>query len=270
MRTPEAWSSTAFNPVPESENRIHSDEARQFGFQGGLVPGVVVSAYLIQPAIEAWGVEWLERGSAEVMVKAPLYDGQHFDVLLEEATDHDYSGRLLNPLGELCASARVELPEHAPPPPVMRGDPRVGRDHQRPLASRPVFEKLREEGLGALHVRCPDAEIASDAKDPSDLPLAFRPDAAGHANPAFVLGMTNWALTENVHMSPWLHMQTEHRNHAVITAGSELILEQSVADLFERKGHEFVDVDVAAFLHDGSAVMSGRLRAIYKLRDSEG
>jgi len=39
MAIPESWSGEAFNPVPESENRIHGDEiARAYGFRGGLVP----------------------------------------------------------------------------------------------------------------------------------------------------------------------------------------------------------------------------------------
>ena len=34
----------ARNPATESENKIHHDDvARQYGFAGGLVPGVTVS-----------------------------------------------------------------------------------------------------------------------------------------------------------------------------------------------------------------------------------
>jgi hypothetical protein len=37
----------AFNASKESENKIHDDAvARQFGFRGGLVPGVDVYAYM--------------------------------------------------------------------------------------------------------------------------------------------------------------------------------------------------------------------------------
>jgi len=35
---PQPWQAEAYNQVPESENRIHSDEvARRYGFRGGLV-----------------------------------------------------------------------------------------------------------------------------------------------------------------------------------------------------------------------------------------
>jgi len=271
MPIPQSYSGLAFNPVPDSENRIHSDEvAHQFGFRGGLVPGVVVSAYLIHPAIEAWGLDWLTRGHAKVVVEHPVYDGESFEVVLEDAKEDAYSARLSGPSGDPRARAEVSLPVEAPEPPRMRGDRRVARGDDRPRASRAVFEKLREEGLGAVRARWPEAEITTYFKDPSHLPRLLRPDAEGYANPAFVLGMTNWALAANVRMSPWLHLQTEHQNHAVIEPGSELVVEQRIADLFEKKGHEFVDVELAAFHLDGRAVMSARLRAIYKLRGVEG
>ena len=40
-----SWQATALNTAPDSENQIHSDEmAKEYGFKGGLVPGVTVSA----------------------------------------------------------------------------------------------------------------------------------------------------------------------------------------------------------------------------------
>ena len=52
-----------------------------------------------------------------------------------------------------------------------------------------------------------------------------------------------------------------------IPRGSELLVESAIADLFEKKGHEFVDLDVAAYLLDTQEpVMSARLRALYRLR----
>jgi hypothetical protein len=267
MPVAQDFSATAYNPVPESENRIHSDEvAHRFGFQGGLVPGVVVSAYLIHPAVEAWGVDWLSRGRAEVVVEHPLYDGEAFEVVLEDVSEEAYSARLVGASGDFRARATVALPSAAPDPPILRGDARISAGHDRPLASREIFERLRESGLGAVRVRWPEAEITTYTKDPADMPRLLQQEAEGYANPAFVLGMSNWALAANVRMSPWLHLQTEHQNFAVISPGSELVVEQRIAHLFEKKGHEFVDVDLAAFQLDGRPVMSATLRAIYKLR----
>jgi len=42
---------SAYNTSKQSENKIHDDAvAKRFGFSGGLVPGVDVMAYMLQPA----------------------------------------------------------------------------------------------------------------------------------------------------------------------------------------------------------------------------
>ena len=56
-----------------------------------------------------------------------------------------------------------------------------------------------------------------------------------------------------------------HRVHV----GSDLYLETSHAQSsFERKGHQFVDLDVAAFDQHEKAVLSARMRCIYQLSAS--
>jgi hypothetical protein len=269
MSIPQPWQGEAFNQVPESENRIHSDEiARAYGFRGGLVPGVTVSAYLCHPAVEAWGLDWLARGRARAVVSTPLYDRKRFRVELTDTSASGYDGVLIDDEHTRCATASVELPQTVPAAPAMRGDPRLADDHPRPRASRDVMEELREKGLHALRARWDAvAEITGYLRNTSEMPALLRPDGGGCANTAFLLGLTNWALAGNVRMEAWLHLQTESQNYRPVQRGSELVVESAIADLFEKKGHEFVDVDVAAYLLDTrEPVLSARLRAIYQLR----
>ena len=52
----------AYNSARQSENKMHDDGvARQFGFGGGLVPGVDVYAYMAHPAVARWGRSFLRR-----------------------------------------------------------------------------------------------------------------------------------------------------------------------------------------------------------------
>jgi hypothetical protein len=269
MSIPQPWQAEAFNQVPESENRIHSDDvARRYGFRGGLVPGVTVTAYLCHPAVAAWGMDWLAHGRARVVVNTPLYDRKRFRVEIEDASERAYEGVLIDEEDTRCATGRAELPETVPDPPRMRGDPRIGEEFRRPRASREVMEELRERGMRALYARWnAGAEITGYLRDTSAMPKLLRSDGGGYANPAFVLGLTNWALSANVGMDAWLHLQTESQNHRPIPRESELIVESAVANLFEKKGHEFVDLDVATYLLDTrEPVMSATLRAIYQLR----
>jgi hypothetical protein len=268
MSIPVGWQGRAFNQVPASENRIHSDEvARAYGFRGGLVPGVTVSAYLIHPAIAAWGEAWLAHGAARCVVHSPVYDREAFCVELESVGDTRYEATLVNERGVRCASASVGLPERAPAPPAFRGDPRLERGAERPPATREAMEALRERGLCAMRARWDgSAEITSYLRDASEMPAVLAEQR--HANPAFVLGLTNWVLAANVRMSPWLHLQTDQQNFRAIPHGSELLVEARIADLFEKRGHEFADVDVTIFLADTrQAAAQVRLRAIYRLRE---
>jgi hypothetical protein len=269
MDIPQSFRGEAFNQAPESENRIHSDEvAQEYGFRGALVPGVTVSAYLIHPAVAAWGEAWLERGRARVVVHSPVYDRETFRVEVSDASASAYDAALFDHTGAECATAQVELPdpEAMPAPPKLRRDAILDRGFDRPRASREVMEQRRSDGLSAMRARWNDAaEITSYLRDPDRMPASF--SKRGFANPAFVLGLTNWALAGNVRMSPWLHLQTDSQNYRPIAANTELVVESTIADLFEKKGHEFIDVDMNIFDRaDEAPVASVRLRAIYKLR----
>jgi hypothetical protein len=267
---PESWSADAFNPVPESENRIHSDEvARAYGFRGGLVPGVVVSAYLLHPGAVAWGRDFAERGQAHVRVGSPVYDGESFRVEVEDAQADRYDARLSDDRGVECATAQVSLPDRATEPPVRRGDRLLPRDAERPVVSRALMERLRETGLAALRARWSEqAEITRYLRDPAGIAPVYAQQ--GLASPSFILALTNWVLAANVQMSPWLHLETDSQFFHPIEPGVGLVVEAAIADLFEKKGHEFVDVDVAVFGSDDDAARAAvRLRAIYQLRPSQ-
>lgn len=264
-----SWQANAFNQVPESENEIHGDAvARRHGFRGGLVPGVTVSAYLMHPAAVTWGMDWLERGAATAVVGKPLYDRMHFRVDVTPSGERAYDATLTDAEDTLVAQGRAWIGEAPVEPPAMRGDECVPQGYERPKASREVLERLRETGMRAVPSRfSEETQVMDYLRDPEQMAEPYRPSGGRFANPAFLLGVTNWALSANVHLPAWLHLQTEHQSFAPVPSGSELLTELAVADLFEKKGHEFVDLDLATFFTDGRPVMSARLRAIYQLRE---
>ena len=269
MKEPVSWADTAFNQATESTNQIHSDEmAKAYGFKGGLVPGVTISSYLMHPAVEAWGMDWLTRGFAQVVVNKPLYDGYQFDVQVSEATDRSYQALLVDQEGTRCATGTMRLTDDLPEPPVLRGDPMLQKGADIPVVSREVLQNMQTQGMCAMPARwSAEHNMATYLEDVGSMPEIHRFDGQGLANGAFMLGLTNWVLAGNTYMNPWVHVQTDSQFFAVVEDRSELIVECAVADLFERKGHEFVDANVDVYLRDTkTAVMSARLRAIYKLR----
>lgn len=261
----------AYNPVPQSENQIHGDEiARQHGFRGGLVPGVVVSAYLLDPAVRAFGLPALGGSYAEVVVHKPLYDGDAFEVKIESEDANGYRAALFDERGTRLGESRFELRESpAVAPPSWSGLPRTPRAAEREPATREVFSRLKTQGLGSLRARFDsEHEMARYHPTLDAQPTLVRPESSGYANFAFLLGLTDWALARNVRLGPWLHLQTWSHQLAPVPYGTELAIEPRVHDLFERKGHEFVDIDVAAFDPDKRPVLAARMRAIYKLRSA--
>jgi hypothetical protein len=111
----------------------------------------------------------------------------------------------------------------------------------------------------------PEAPIARYLRDASAMPELLRPDGGAYANTSFLVGLTNSLLAANVALGPWLHLEARFQHFAPVPNGGDLIVEGEIVDLFEKKGHEFVDLDVSIFLGDAAA-LSARMRAIYKLR----
>jgi len=269
MSKPTGWEAVAFNQVPDSSNRIHSDEmARSLGFTGALVPGVTVSAYLLHPGVVAWGEDFLNRSRAEVTVHKPLYDGHNFEVTVSDASDYRYVAVLKDSSGVLCATASVELLEELPEPPIFRGDILLEQDAPQPEARPENMALLKVQGMSALVSTWEAAHpMSTYLIDPDLMPDLLRMDAGGMANAGYLLGLTNRILSGNAVMNPWIHLQTTSCFFAAVKLDTELIVECSIRNLFNRKGHEFVDVDVSAFERaTKKAVMSAELRAIYQVR----
>ena len=146
--TPMSYQGVAFNEVPDSENQIHGDDvAARFGFEGGLVPGVTVSAYLAHPAVTAWGIEYVTRGAAHLVIEKPVYDGRPFSVEITAEDDRAYEAVLKDQSGSVRARGRCWLPEDLPEPPRRRGDPELSSDHKRPNGTPETMHRPSPLGI---------------------------------------------------------------------------------------------------------------------------
>jgi acyl dehydratase len=251
----------AFNTATESENRIHDDEvARKFGFAGGLVPGVDVYAYLTIPAAERWGADWVERGTMTGRFQQPVYDGQRITVVGEDG-DGAIEIRVENPAGEVCATGRATLPDAPLPAPDVGAFPEWPLPDPKPRASREAFENAPTLGsLDATFVADKTLGYLADIRDPL---AVYRDQRIAH--PAWLLRWANWILAANVALGPWIHVASDIRHHALVHDGADVSVRGRVAELFERKGHRFVELDVL-WVADGGPVASGRHTAIYEPR----
>ncbi len=222
----------AVNTAADSENKIHDDAiAAVYGFRGGLVPGVTVYGYMTLPVLKFFGERWLERGRAMVRFKEPVYDGEE---VMIEAYEKD-SGQLEVILGNRRARGVAWLESDVPLIEQYASHP-LPPENQRPQASHEAL--ARGTILGTLTTTL---DLATDRMS-APLSAALGEQRAAH--PAVLLSLANQLLAHNVVLGPWIHAASDVTNFSRAHDGETLTVRGRVAEQYERKGHEFVVLDV--------------------------
>ncbi len=256
-------------PRDPVENKIHEDTlARAMGFRGGLVPGVTVYAWMTHPVVEALGPAWLERGTFSARFTKPVYFDEdaevHVQVVARTEDAIALEASVLDAEGEPCASATIGLPLGLPPAaPDVSAYPAAPLPSERPPVSHALLASGTVLGTPALSLDEPTASAFLDRVSES-LPLYRGPRAPAH--PALYLDQANRALDRNVRVSPWIHVESEGRHHGLARVGERLETRARVKSLFEKKGHEFVELDLLLVADGTRPIASIRHVAIYRLR----
>ncbi|MEA2841439.1 MAG: hypothetical protein QOF41_2769 [Methylobacteriaceae bacterium] len=250
----------AQNLSRQSENRIHDDQvARQFGFSGGLVPGVEVYAYACHVPVEIWGREWLERGSIECRFAKPVYDGHA--VTVSAKPEGDAFAIRVESNGVLCANATAARIEQVSAPALASYPIRP-----LPVERPPADEVSLAPGLllrtAERDMTPEDADWYLDGVRETD--PVYRAERIVH--PGRILRLCNTALMDNVVLGPWIHVGSKVQNVSAARIGDTLSVRARVAANYEKKGHRFVDLDALVIANDDRAVAHVLHTAIYRLR----
>jgi acyl dehydratase len=251
----------AHNPATASENKIHHDDvARAYGFAGGLVPGVTVYAYMAHPVVEVLGRAWLERGTMAARFVRPCYDG---DVITIDAVPENGALELTARRAgdEVIATGTASVPSRPASPPPITAYPTAPLPDERPPATLDALAALDPLGSWEATFRVDHAPAFLDEIG-EDLPL-FR--AGGLAHPGYLLLAANSVLVANVRLGPWMHVGSEVTNFGVVADGDRVSTRGRVADLFERKGHSFAELDLLLVADDSRPVQHVRHTLIYEI-----
>lgn len=250
----------ARNWATESSNRIHADDvAAQYGFRGGLVPGVTTIAYLVPAVVAALGHEWMAGGRLNVRLSLPVYDGETVTALADELG----SVRMVGTAGDddrVSASASLEH-EPAPDPTTF---PVAAVPAQRPpagpdaLAAGTVLGTLHHEASGEAVIRYLGAINEQPSLSSSDA-----------VHPGWLLLDANDALAKSVVLGPWIHVGSDLHLLRAVRAGEPLEVRSIVTAEYERKGHRLVELDVLT-LAAGEPALLVHHTAIYQLRPVAG
>lgn len=260
-----AYTTVARNSAVASENKIHDDTvARQYGFAGGLVPGVTVMAYMVPPILHAFGDDWLSAGSFSARFVKPVYEGETARVQpawRDAAREVELEVR--NPAGDLCAMGRAALlPGDTVPP-----DPAGFADAALPAEREPVSEAAlrRRTSLGALHATASREALDDFLEEAQDQDQRWRGPAAP-VHPGYLFRSANTILSSNVRLNPWIHVSSEVSLLGTLRVGDYFETRGKVISLFERGGHRFVQLDVVILDAAAGPVMRIDHTAIYDIR----
>ncbi|MFN7997974.1 MAG: hypothetical protein U0Q18_30420 [Bryobacteraceae bacterium] len=250
---PEIYRVTARNTAPDSENRIHEDHtAAGYGFRAGLVPGVTVYGYMTVPVVRRYGEEWLRRGGMRLRLLQPAYDG---DRVVVQMVGNTVQARRQD--GADLATGEVTRPPTAAP--ALDQYPEKQLPSEKPLASAETLAPGTVLGTLRVRLSLPDTEFLSTQDERLIL------YEKGLMHPAALLSLSNHLLMQNVKLGPWLHVSSDLRHFDLARDGDELVLRGKVAECFERKGHQFVILDIIAVTGD-RLIQQVRHTAIYRLR----
>jgi acyl dehydratase len=257
----EAYRVQAYNTAKLSENKMHDDGvARRFGFDGGLVPGVDVMAYMMHLPVKKWGRVFLERGLIEARFLKPVYDGEIANVSGEES-DGVLSIQVKS-RGQICVTGSASLPGSAPP--VSISDfPEIAPATER----KPVNAASYEPGkwLGTV-ARAWAGEAAQEyLNDVRERDPIYAREGLGH--PGLLQRLMNRVLVDNGILGPWIHVGSRMQLISAARIGDELTARAKVTGNYEKKGHRFVELDGLVVANGHTPLAHCQHIAIYQPRE---
>ena len=257
----EPYRVSAYNTSKHSENKMHDDTvAKRYGFDGGLVPGVDVMAYMMHLPVAKWGRDFLARGLIEARFIKPVYDGELTDV-----TGQESNGGIaiqVESRGELCATGSASLPPAAPSFSLSDFVEVAAVAERKPVnATSYAFEKW----LGAVP-RSWAAEAAKEyLADIRETETIYAREGLGH--PGLLPRVMNKVLVDNAIMGPWIHVGTRMQLLSAAGIGDELTARAKVVGNYDKKGHRFVELDALVVANGKIPLAHCHHTAIYQPRE---
>ncbi len=229
------WSIAAVNLPEHADNPVHTLEGGlAAGYDGAVVAGTTVFAYLTRPVAEAWGADWVTSGGYEVWFRAPVLADEQIRVA---ADGEGVAGTVGD---RLCA----------------RLDPVRGEQVATDLLTERPGKRL-EPMMVNLDARW----VGYAARGGEDLPLY---DQEGLVHPVIWPSLANRVFATQLVDGSWVHTRSKVVHAAAVAPGADVLVEAIEIDRFETRAGERAVVDVR-FSVDGVAVCVVEHEALVRL-----
>jgi hypothetical protein len=229
----------ARNYAVDHANKIHDPEfARSAGFRGGVVPGVDVYAYLTRLVLEQWGPTWLSSGGGEVRFVRPVCDGDELE--LEARLEADRTLTVQARCGdEVRATLLAKIDQ-----PLIESQP-----HQFPERALPDLRLKAHpmsfspgQWLGSLSTSISTADAMRQLTEVGEPSSIYQRERVIH--PGHLLRFADSLIAANVDLPPWMHVGSVVQHYGLVHWEDRISVRARVVQAFERKGHDFVQLDV--------------------------
>jgi hypothetical protein len=253
---------------PRYANSIHDDRPAQgFGFRGALVGGGSVTSYMTHLFVEAWGEDWLRRGTFAQRSRRPVYDGVTVTAtatpIRREASGLVCDVVLRDEAGEELASVTGGLPDQAATPPDLAAFPH----RPTPASPRPIEPGGFAAGDLIYSTETPYTEaVHADylARVRETLPIYLH-DQVAHSGYMLTLIMRD-GNTSYKRPTPGVHVSVTGQNFNIGHVGDVFSTSGRITGAFERKGNHYMEAEQLVIANHRTPIALFRRVAIYALR----
>lgn len=248
----------ARNTAPDSPNPIHTEEARQHGFRGGIVPGLTLYGYMVRAVVDEWGTGWLEEGQLESRFRQPVYDGDPLTVTADPDGD-DLVLSITNAEGTACATGRARRRRDRDAPDVADFPSRL--DDDEPLV----------EGTPEVLGRLPQLKDYLIDTDPAYVRDYLGQLEESHPiydsilHPVVIARVSAYIVGRRYEFGPRIHTLVRTRFLTTSPIDAVLTARGRIADVWERKGNWYLRSDLLVVDADERPIMQIDSESIFQL-----
>jgi acyl dehydratase len=236
----EPWSIRAVNLPEHADNPVHTEAGgRAAGFGGAVVAGTTVYAYLTRPAAQAWGVDWVTGGGADVRFRAPVLADEPIDILPVEP-DHDRWTVEARGAGTVRAVATFRRRAEPPGPPA--GE-----------RLEPLVAEMSDRWTGYAARAGEDLALYGDGR---------------LVHPVVWPSLANRVVARQLVDGPWIHTRSVIRHLGPVHPGDAVLVEAWLVDRHDSRAGERAVADVRMSV-EGRAVAAVEHEAIVRPRSPD-
>jgi hypothetical protein len=253
-------------PHHEEAGGIHDDTvAQRYGYQGALVPGIIICGHSMPTLVERWGLDWLKRGRIAMKHVRPGFDHDRLSACFRYGTDENgetceivvMRGDTVLAVGDAAMAAVVpQLPSDFPrqtlpiPAQLPLAEPDVLKPGQ-PIFTNTVNMDKAEHDLTLSRI----GGVSGDWPYGSIHPVAYQ-----HLT-------SHDAISSFQYSTPGIHVSGDTQMLDWAEPGETLSSSGRVVAVYERKGHHYFDTEQLVQTADGRPVALCRRSVIYRARE---